>query len=181
VQPGRSILVASIAFLAGCNSDSTTPVSLVGQLGFAYAGALSGNFSANGHMPLTTTDQRTIAWAAGERAGTLVFVTSSVPRTASTFDIIFIGTNRTTPGSSAIDGVDTGISLLLGANVNGTGQALQTCFMFGGTVTITEISAARARGTFSATGDCSAPGGGSSTVTVTNGTFDVPFLVDIPR
>ena len=145
-------------------------------MSFTYAGALSGNFSADGRMPLTPTEQRTMSWAAGQLDNQTVFVDAAMPRNATTYDIVFLGITRTTPGSETIDGSTAGISLLLGAQVNGPGQPMQTCLLSAGTITIAEISASRVRGTFSGTGECTDPVQAITSFTVTNGSFDAPLL-----
>jgi hypothetical protein len=172
----RFLVIAAVAAGIGCSESKTAPANLSGQMSFTYAGALSGNFNADGRMPLTPTEQRTMPWAAGQLDNQAVFVDAAMPRSATTYDIVFLGITRTTAGSESIDGSTAGISLLLGAQVNGPGQPMQTCFLDTGTITITEITATRVRGTFSGSGDCADPTPATTPFTVTNGVFDAPLL-----
>ena len=170
------LAVAALALLAGCNSSEPTGVvNLSGDLAFAYTGALSGSFSASGQMPQTTTEQRTMDWAAGERDDPDIFVDAAVPRSATTYDVVFLSVGSTTVGSSDI-AFDADVTILLGAQVSGTGQPLQVCFLNAGTVAITEITATRVKGTFSGTGSCVDPTPTTTSFTVANGTFDVPLV-----
>ena len=176
----RFLVIASLAALTGCSESKIAPVNPAGQMSFVYAGALTGSFSADGAMPVTTTDQRTMPWAAGQRDASAVFVDAAMPRSATTYDIVFLQINRTTPGSESIDIGAADVVILLGALVSGTGQPLQTCALDAGTVAITAITSVRATGTFSGTGTCLPSAGGSAAFTVTNGAFDVALLADVP-
>ena len=179
------MLTASIGLLVGCGGDKTTaPTGLAGQMGFSYTGALSGTFNVTGQMP--ATGQETSSWAAGEivatgtDAGT--FVLASTPRTATTHDLVFVQANRTNAGTATIDfdncsaSVCSTVFFLLGLNNGTTFTFLQDCYLQSGTITITEVTSTRIRGTFSGAGTCSSSTGTQTSFTVTNGTFDVAIV-----
>ena len=152
------MLTASIGLLVGCGGDKTTaPTGLAGQMGFSYTGALSGTFNVTGQMP--ATGQETSSWAAGE--------------------IVATGTDA---GTATIDfdncsaSVCSTVFFLLGLNNGTTFTFLQDCYLQSGTITITEVTSTRIRGTFSGAGTCSSSTGTQTSFTVTNGTFDVAIV-----
>lgn len=187
VKTQRLLLVASLVLLAGCGSDKVTAVTgFNGALSFTYSspGAVSGTFNATGAFNPVTME--TAAWAAGERDepnGELL-VGSAVPRNSSSHDFVGMSTGRLTTGSSTISISCTSncayVTFIFGNNNAGSGY-LFACDLETGTVTVTEISSARAKGTFSGTGTCFASGASSgSTMTVTNGSFDVALITNVP-
>ena len=177
------VLVASLALLPSCK-DSTGPSGLNGTLTFAYSGAMTGNFSASGQF--NPVNMETEAWAAGERddATGELFVGAAVPRNASSHDILGMAIERLTTGSADINANCTSncafVAIIFGNNNTGSGFLL-ACDIETGTVTITEISTTRARGTFSGTGTCAPPAGTpAQAFTVANGTFDVALISSVP-
>jgi hypothetical protein len=186
----RSILVVAAFALMSCKSDKNTgPSGLAGQLSFNYSGALSGTFNVTGEAPASQTGQETSSWAAGEviNSGTDagIYVVGSTPRTASSHDLVFIVANRTNAGTSTIDfdacesgtaDVCSTVFFLFGLS-NGTNSSfLQDCWLQSGTITITEVTSTRMRGTFSGAGQCFTSGGTMTVFTVSNGTFDVAIV-----
>jgi hypothetical protein len=111
-------------------------------------------------------------------------IAASRPRTGGLVDLAILRLERTSAGSATIDAtcnIDgstacTGMELLLNFNGNGdTGDFF--CGLTAGTVVLTEVSAGRAKGTFSGTGNCIAGTGGAiSAFSVSNGTFDVAMV-----
>lgn len=77
--------------------------------------------------------------------------------------------------SGFCDGAPTCARVLmtLGVRAQGDQTPQMSCSLGSGTVTVTERSSSRARGTFAGVGECYAPGGPTA-FQVTGGTFDVP-------
>jgi hypothetical protein len=177
------VLVASLALLPGCK-DSSGPSGLNGTLSFSYSGAMTGNFSASGEFnPLT---METAAWAAGERDDVdgILFVGAAVPRNSTSHDVLGIEIERLSPGTATISANCTTncafVALIFGSENTGSGFLL-ACDIEAGTVTITEITTTRARGTFSGNGTCFAPGTGNpQAFAVANGAFDVALISAVP-
>lgn len=180
------LLAASFALLAGCKSDSKIgPNSLLGTMAFTYAGGISGTFNASGTLPTSQAAMETSSWAAAELSPPDVFAAAAVPRTSTSHDFVFLDIGRTTAGTSSISNscsVNCGGFFVLFGQANGSGTTfLQDCFIETGTITITEITATRVRGTFTGTGFCFAPGSTNNTpFTVTNGTFDLALVPNVP-
>jgi hypothetical protein len=184
VNSRRLLIVTSLSLLAGCGSDKAGgPTGLAGQLTFNYSGALSGTFNVTGQMPASQSQMETTSWATGEiiasgaDAGT--YIIAATPRTASTHDFLYIQANRTNAGTATIDfdncTVDpcSTVFVIFGFQ-NGTGTGyLQDCYLQTGTITITEVTSTRVKGTFSGAGLCFSSTGTQTAWTVTNGTFDV--------
>ena len=180
MQPQRLILAASLLLLAGCKSDSTNPAVLTGSLDFTYSGGISGTFTVSGQFPTSTTSQETTPWAAGEVVSGTTSVVAAMPRNATSHDFFLMDLPRTTVGSSTVVSgctVNCADVFIVFGNANGTGSGfLQSCFLLTGTLSITEISATRVKGTFSGTGSCVGPTGTTTTFTITGGTFDVALV-----
>jgi hypothetical protein len=183
----KRLVVAAIALFAGCK-DSSGPSGFEGSMGFAFTGALNGDFTASGALPSSGASQATSQWAAGEVVATdaSVYLAASSPRTSTSRDFVGVFIPRTTVGSETIDFSGctadcADVVVLLGENNNGTGSPLQTCYLTTGTVAITEITPSRVEGTFSGTGECFAPSAGTpTTFTIANGTFDVALVAGVP-
>jgi hypothetical protein len=182
----RLVLAASLALL-GCSSDkATAPTGLVGTFSFSYSGAISGTFNATGALPGTPAGMETTSWAAAEisTADGETGVLAATPRSASSHDIAGLFMERVTPGAATISDTcqtQCGFALMTFGQANGTGTTfLQECFITVGSITITEVTTTRVKGTFSGTGECLAFGSQTpAAFTVTNGTFDVA-LVTLP-
>ena len=179
----RLVVAASLALLAGCSSDKTTGTGqLSGTLSFTYSGATSGTFNASGAFNPGTFE--TVQWAAGSRddANDFMYVGAAVPRTSTSHDFFAVEIEGDAVGSySAATNCSTNcafVDIAFGANNSGSGLPLFLCFLEAGTVTITEITATRVRGTFSGTGSCLPPMGSAVAFTVTGGTFDVALIAD---
>ena len=180
------LFVASLVLLAACGSDGPTTVTgFDGALSFTYSGANSGTFSASGALPTSAAAQATSAWAAAQASATSeMFVAAASPRSGTTHDLVGIFIQRNTVGSDEVDDACgfncTSVDLSIGlANSGSTFTAY--CYLTAGTVAITEKSASRMKGTFSGTGECTSSGGApTGAFTVTNGTFDVAILPDVP-
>lgn len=180
----RRVLMSVVLFGTLSCSDSSAPASR-GSLAFTYTGAGGGSFSASGDAPVFTAPPPTAtSWAVGYVQAGEIFVGASSPRSAGLVDLALLRVGRTTPGSASIDAVCnidgstpcTGMELSLNFNGDGdTGDFF--CGLTSGTIVLTEVSSARARGTFSGNGSCIAgTGGASSAFSVSNGTFDVALV-----
>lgn len=184
MNPRRLFLVSSLSLLAGCGGDKASgPTGLAGALSFSYSGALSGSFNVTGQMPVSQSQMETTSWATGEivasGAGAGTYVIGATPRTASTHDFVYIVANRTNPGTATINYDNCTVEpcstvfVVFGFdNGSGTGY-LQDCYLQTGTITITEVTATRVKGTFSGSGLCFTQGQTETAWTVSNGSFDV--------
>lgn len=179
------LLAASLALLAGCGSDKVTTVTgLNGAVSFTYSGAVSGTYSATGALP--SGNFETTTWSAGVISQGAVFVESATPASSSSHNFVFIAIPRTTTGSSPIDpecsdNVCGEMFFELGAPNSGSANPTQTCILDAGTITITEITSSRVKGTFTGTaGTCLSSNQTLGSFTVTNGSFDVALVSNIP-
>jgi hypothetical protein len=185
----KVLVLASAIALAGCSDDPPTgPGSVSGSLSFNYTGAgatSAQTYTASGTAPANPeTDNGTNAWAVGgvstAENATVVLASRPVSGSTSTWDQIFVITNRTSAGTETIDsGCDdeaasncTGIMLFFGTNASGT-TASYTCFLTTGSVTLSNVSTTNVTGTFSGSGSCFSATGATSNITITNGTFNV--------
>ena len=178
--------IAVVAALAGC-TDSTGPVvGFNGAVSFTYSGAGGGTHSANGDFTaVTSANLYTEDWAYGVRSDVDVVtgVVSNQPRTTTTHDMMIIGVNRVTAGSSSIsaecdpevDEACTGFVFYRGQS-NTFGTFEHFCILTSGSVNITSISNSRMVGTFSGSGFCFDDEQNEDAFTVTNGTFDVALI-----
>jgi hypothetical protein len=185
VQLKRILAAASLVLLTSCDS-ATGVVNLGGLVTFTYSGGISGNYSANGQMPASNAAQETSSWAAAEVSAPsgAVFSYAASPRNATSHDFVDLTIARTTVGTSNVDPGCflncTGLYVVFGAPNTGAGSSfLQECWFESGSVTITEISATRVKGTFSGTGKCFSYLGAETSFTVTNGAFDMAVLPDV--
>lgn len=187
-------IVAVLAFTASCSDGPNEPtVNASGSVAFSYNGGTlvnAGSYSANGGLPTSQTSQATQQWAAGFRDSensNNVGIVASVPRTGGRFDLAIIAFDRSTPGSSTINincSAETCPAMILWYNMSesttATGEVL--CGLETGTMTLATVSSTRATGSFSGSGTCVSADDFTteSTFTVTNGSFDVPLLSDVP-
>mgnify|MGYP003580820456 CR=1 FL=1 len=179
-------LVAVLAALTGC-SDSTSPVvGFNGAGSFTYTGAGGGTHSASGDFTaVTAANLYAEDWAYGVRSDAEVVtgVFSNQPRTTTTHDMMVIGINRVTAGSSSIsaecepevDEACTGFVFYRGQS-NAFGTFEHVCILTSGSVNITSISNSRMVGTFSGSGFCFDNEQNEDSFTVTNGSFDVALI-----
>lgn len=183
----RIALVAALGFTASCGDDD--PLNLNGSVSFNHSGSVTGTFSAIGRLPLIP-DISAAAWAAGTRddQNQAVFITAIVPRSGNRYDNVVVVSPRLTPGSNNVAPIlnCAGVSTCAFVTVNfGVSQADDTdftlsCFLETGSVVLSSISQNRAAGSFSGTGECTTPTGTVTVFTITNGSFDVPLLQDVP-
>ena len=187
-------ILAALAFVASCGDNTTEPtVNASGSVTFGYTGSPlvnAGSYSANGSLPTSQTAQATQQWAAGFRDSqdnNNIGVVASVPRATSRYDMAMLVFDRSTAGSSTINvncSAASCAAMILFYNLSesstATGEVM--CGIETGTMTLATVSATRASGTFSGTGSCISMDDFTteSTFSVTNGSFDVPLLTDVP-
>ena len=180
----RRVVAALAAVLAGCSDNG--PSNRAGSVSFGYTGGPRSPYSATGAMPLAEEAADNSSWAVGlhdPEQGTLIF--SQRVNAGGIKDIVFIGVDRLTTGTSDIatdnctESVCAGMALLL----DGGSGAL--CSLADGSVSVTEVSSSRMKGEFSGTGYClvlsenpDSPSPDSLAFTATAGTFDVFLQVD---
>lgn len=190
----RSALVATLSLLAACGGDSvTSPIdaALSGTVAFNFTGGGGGSFGATGAItsaalassPFTTT------WAAGYKDATdkTTNIAANVPKSATTSDFVAITFNGQTASTgnispSCIDSSTTtcnAVGLLLGHSSSGS-TFTSFCALMSGSITLSSISSTNATGSFSGSGTCVTATGTSSAWVVTNGTFNVPLLPNVP-
>ena len=180
------ILLPSLALLASCGGDGpTTIVAFDGALTFTYSGGNSGTFNASGSLPTSASGQATASWAAAQATATTeMVIAASTPRSATTHDLVGIFIQRNTVGTETVNSSCSfncnGLDITIGAANSGS-TFTSTCYLTSGSIAITEKSATRMKGTFSGAGQCMTSTGSSQGAwTVTNGTFDVPIVPEVP-
>ncbi len=180
----RIIAATSVVLLTSCKSASA-PVNPIGSFMLTYAGANSGNWSANGAFSETPLTRQTNAWAASDLGTNTVFTNSMVPRNATSHDFALLTIRRRTVGTETLtagcSGTCSRLYIMFGAPNSGTAGALfmMECTMTVGTITISSISSTRVSGTFSGTGTCTPGMQAGGSFTVTNGTFDTAILPNV--
>lgn len=186
--------LAALALSVSCSDGPNEPtLNASGSVAFSYNGGTlvtAGSYSANGGLPTSQTTQATQQWAAGFRDtenNNNIGVVASVPRANNRFDMAMLVFDRSTSGSSTINAncsAATCAALIVMYNISesstATGEVM--CGLETGTMTLTTVSATRATGSFSGTGTCILLDDFTteSTFSVSNGTFDVPLLSEVP-
>ena len=190
----RIAITAALFLLAACGSDSATNAingAISGSLSFNYSGGGGGSFSATGGItsaaiassPFTTT------WAAGFKEATdnSTNIAANIPRTSTTSDLTAITVKGQSTGTFNIDvnclatSVSTCNDVTLFIAQSAGGQTFSyACSFTSGSITVSTLSSTSAVGIFSGSGVCFTPTGANSAFVVTNGTFNVPLLVNVP-
>ena len=193
MQNSRILLAATIALLAACSKDSTSPGGGVsGSLSFTYTGGGGGSYSASGSLTAaaSASTQQTTPWAVGwkDSRDNSFDVGANVPTTGGLSNVAAVTTNGQTAGtytinpncSSTTTVSCTGVFLLVGTSAtNGSDSFQFVCSLTSGSVVVSTLSST-ATGTFSGTGTCFTATGGSSAFAVTNGSFNVGVLSSVP-
>jgi hypothetical protein len=177
-------LAAATLAATGCK-DSTGPKAAgSGSLSLSYTGARSGTFSASG--ALQKADASSFVkqeFAAGVKltdgAQNYVGIVAYVPVTSTTgHEVLFLFPSAT--AGTTLDLTDTCVQNVcpLGVVAFDTNPDVETdnsdpFFFTTGSLHISTISSGRITGTFSGTAE---DFDGTRTITVTNGSFDVPLL-----
>ena len=187
----RLLPLTLIAFLAACPGDSTSP-GATASLSFNYSGSAvgTGTFSATGSMPASASslNNQDAAGSAQNPTYQSYDVVAAHARGADKYDIAAIQTGRLTVGSTDI--TDTcnpqTTNCAEVAFIQNGGFVSQTvdhvCALVSGTVTVSEVTATRLKGSFAGLGGCvDGAGQNPTSITVTSGTFDVAITSQIPH
>ena len=168
------------ALLAACDSPSGIPVTngADNRVSMAYAGGVSGSFSASGTFDSSAPpNTQTFAFASSGADGTLEVVAYR-QRGGARFDFATLTVPEAAVGNVALDVClgETCASVTLALDVGQAAGSIatHTCNLDTGTIRLTTLSATRATGTVSGTGVC-LPGSGGASVPfqLTSGSFDV--------
>lgn len=186
----RFVVIAALSLIAACGDKDPTGVNagVSGTVSFNYTGGGGGTFNATGSILSTATSSmaHTTNWGAGwkDNSDNSTVVEGNQATSGGLANTAAIIIDRQTAGTSTIDpncsaNVCTDVVFLIGSNATGSTFSF-LCVLETGTVTIASISNANATGTFSGSGSCVASGGQTSTFAVSNGSFNVPLLQNIP-
>jgi hypothetical protein len=190
----RIALVATLSMLAACGGDSTTnpiDVAVSGSLSFNYTGGGGGTFSATGGITSAAfaANPYTTAWAAGFKDSTdkSMNIAGNVPRTATTSDVAAITVKGQTTGTFNVDtncvatATSTCNDVILLTGWSSSAQSFgSSCLLTAGSITISTLSNTNAVGSFTGSGRCFTSTGTASAWVVTNGSFNVPLLANVP-
>ena len=182
-------LAAATVALAGCK-DSTAPSAPItaGSLAFTYTGARSGTFSTSGAVVAGASggfakQQFATAVKFTNPGQSSIGIIGYLPVTAATgnevilaFPASGIGQTLTLTDTCATAGCAIGL-ILFDTNPDLNEDSSVTFFLTSGTLQVSAVTNERITGTFSGTAEDEA---GVQTLTVTDGTFDLP-LVDQSR
>jgi hypothetical protein len=193
VKHNRIAFVAAFSLLAACGDSATNVIdgAITGSLSFNYTGGGGGTYSATGAItsaalassPFTTT------WAAGfkDASDNSTNIAANIPRSSTTSDFVGITVKAQTTGTFNIDvncvqtGTSTCNDVVFFTAQTGGGQTFSnSCSLTSGSITVSTLSSTSAVGSFSGAGICFTGTGAPSTWTVTNGTFSVPLLANVP-
>ncbi len=190
----RIAIIAALALLSACGSDGVTNTindAISGSLSFNYTGGGGGSYSATGAITsaaLATTPYAT-TWAAGFKDSTdnSTTIAANIARTATTSDLAVISVKGQAIGTFSIDvncvatNASTCNDVLLVTGQSASGQTFSNfCSLTAGSITISTLTSTKATGTFSGSGTCGSAVGASTPWVVTNGSFSVPLLVNVP-
>jgi hypothetical protein len=189
LRPHRLLAVFSLLVLGGCGGDNPQGPQLPATgVTFSYGGGGGGTFSVTGDVPTGSEGIASRDWAAGLRNLTddAYVIQALHARGGGRYDIAYAYITRTTVGSTSITaGCNPDVSacsmVQFGVNMSQADENYNfVCVLTGGSISLTEITSERIKGSFSGTGICFTPSGVSSAFSVTNGTFDVPLIGSAP-
>ena len=186
----RKFLVLCLALLlplAACGDDDD-PIGpeRIGSLSFNYSGDISGTFSVSGEPKLSSNGLPQNGFAVAGTDDGDVFVGGFRPQQGSKFDFLRIELEGVTgPRTVTVCPQPTGtcplVALYLGFNPNGD-TSDRRYVLTSGSVTVSELSVERVRGSFQGSGILINPTTGmpdfSRTITISNGQFDAPIRND---
>lgn len=179
-----ALAAAAMALSACGDGTGSSGGTASGSLNFDYSGARSGSYRASGTFQRTSdTTFAKQAFAVGARgtiSGTTVIdLLSYQPGNAQTGNMVLIELpNATGPATFSLDascGTDDCplAAIIFDTDPNASEDSSDLYFFETGAVQVTSVSSGRIRGTFSGTATEFV---GDQTITVTNGTFDVPLV-----
>jgi hypothetical protein len=177
--------LATLLVFAAC-TDGKSPTegsgNNSGSLSFSYTGAIQGSFSASG-VPSASEGS---TWAGGEidTDGSLLVVASK-GHAQNRFDIIILQTPVAAAGTYQITETCSAeicpeLAAILGIERNTNWETFErSCWLDTGSITITNVTNRRARGTFSGQGTCLSiveQEMVEETFDITNGQFDTVLV-----
>jgi hypothetical protein len=184
----RTYLAAALAAVtlatAGCKDSTGSKPVPSGSMAFSYTGARSGSYSVSGALTRQGANSfAKIPFAAGVKlsdgAQSYIGIVAYLPVTATTgHEVLFLFPRPAAGANLALVDECADTSCPLGIVAFDTNPDVDVdnseAFAFNtGTVHVTAINSDRISGTFSGT---AADIDGTHTITVTNGTFDVPLV-----
>lgn len=181
----RAALAGAVALLAACSDSTGSTATGPGSLSFTYAGDRSGSYSANGEFKTSGSSFVKQPFAVGARGttavGTSIAMIAYQPVSASTGNMVLIGlpdvsgTGTFGLGDDSCAASDLATcpfaAILFDTNPDLEEDDSQIFAFTSGTLTVTSNTGGHLRGTFSGTAETIFA---DSTITVTNGAFDVP-------
>ncbi|HET6228807.1 MAG TPA: hypothetical protein VFE05_01945 [Longimicrobiaceae bacterium] len=174
----RTASAAVFLALAGCSSPTSGSDARSGTLSFDYAGVAAGHYSASGALRVNEPSALTYENVAGGGGG----VSAAHPTSRTRSDAIALKfAMGTVTGTVAISETCNPNEAYCGRGefdiavpLDGQSAPDHKVFLFtAGSVTVTERSISRVKGTFSGTAYLYPDR--AQTITVTNGRFDAPF------
>lgn len=176
-----AILVLAFYVSAGCGDDEPTEPAEESGLEFTYGGDRTGSYASEGVPSIGSGGLPEVgSWAIArpDSLGGMV-IAAFEPSGTTTGDLFIlqlhpIGTGEFTPCNiSAGEGCHG--RLIIGVDIEDFTVVEEWFEITSGSVTLTEASSTRVRGTFSITLENQ---DGTETITVTDGVIDVPFSSD---
>lgn len=192
----RIPVIATLSLLAACGSDSKSPTDInngnvSGTASFTYTGGGGGSYSATGAIASSAIQTTPFAttWATGwkDNSDNSTNIAANIPRTGGLADFLVITINSQTTGAATIDpncsptNTTSCNEVVFVIGMNASGETFSYgCLLESGTITILSISSTNATGSFAGSGTCFDASQATSAFTVTNGSFNVPLLTNIP-
>ena len=183
----RRVALSALVLAALACSDSTSPNSNNGTTTFTFTGAGGGSFSATGAVPALQADLGTHNWAGGflSTPDGGYEIAAAQTRGSGRFDLVDMFVHRLSVGTDVVDSTcstSNCTSVIFARNISQTDSNQDfLCVATSGSLTITEVSSTRVKGTFSGSGSCFDAGSTESAFTVTDGSFDVPLVQTLPQ
>lgn len=179
-----SLAALALLPLAACKDSSGPDRRLSGEARFTYTGDVSGRFEAEGRVTPSNFDDGTFAFAqrgTDEEGNDFLLIYAQEGRdNSSRYDGLLMAVDEPAEGSVSCteDDLECRIfsSFVLGATEVGGGDSEAMFFSTGGTVTITDLTDNRVKGTFQMPMAGFIGDGAEGEVQVSAGSFDLPLL-----
>lgn len=189
MRPHHVLAVLSTLVFVSCGGDNPQgPQIPATGVSFTFSGGGGGTFAVTGDVPTGTEGIGSRDWAAGLRnlEDNAYVIQALRARGGGRYDLAIAYITRTTVGSTSITaGCNPDVAacsiVQFGVNMSEADENYNfICIVTAGSISLSEITSARIKGSFSGTGICFTPSGGSSAFSVTNGNFDVPLIGSAP-